>query len=190
MSRSHDAVVIGASAGGQEALHRVLPRLPADYGLAVALVQHITADAGDLVAANLARCCAMRVKDAGDKEALQAGTIYVAPAGYHLLVEEGRSLSLSVDPPVHWSRPSIDVLFESAAEVFEERLVGVILTGANEDGSRGLRAVKERGGLAVVQDPRTAHCDVMPRAARAATGVDHVVDLEALVELLLGLHHA
>ena len=187
MSGRYEAVALGVSAGGQEALRQVLPRLPEGYPLVVVVVQHIPADAGDLIAANLDVRCAARVKDAEDKEPLEAGTIYVAPAGYHLLVEEERTFSLSVDPQVNWARPSIDVLLESAAEVLEERLAGVILTGANEDGSQGLRAVKERGGLTVVQDPETAHCDVMPLAALAATEVDHVLDLDGVARLLLDL---
>ena len=187
MSGGYDAVVVGVSAGGQEALDHVLSPLPVGYPLVVVVVQHIPADAGGLIASSLDRCCALRVKDAADKEPLKAGTVYVAPAGYHLLVEEERIFSLSVDELVNWARPSIDVLFESAADVFEERLVGVILTGANGDGSEGLRAVKEQGGLAVVQDPQTARVDVKPRAALEATEVDHVVDLDGVAALLLGL---
>ena len=189
MSGRFDAVVMGLSAGGQKAMDRVLPLLPRDFSLPLVVVQHITPDADGLVASNLAQRCAVAVKDAEDKEPLQPGTVYVAPAGYHLLVEEERTFSLSLDPPVNWARPSIDVLFDSAAEVFEERLVGIILTGANSDGSQGLEQVKQRGGLAVVQDPRTAQVDVMPRAAMAATEVDHVLGLEGIARLLVELHH-
>ncbi len=187
MSGAREAVVVGVSAGGEEALRLILGRLPEDFSLVVAVVQHIPADSGDLVAENLDARCAVRVKSAEDKEPLAAGTVYVAPAGYHLLVEEERVFSLSVDPLVNWARPSIDVLFETAAEVFEQRLVGVILTGANADGSQGLRAVKDRGGVAVVQDPKTARVDVMPLAALAATPVDHVLDLDGVADLLVSL---
>ncbi len=124
------------------------------------------------------------VSEAEDKEPFCAGHAYLAPAGYHLLIESDRSLSLDVDLRVNYACPSIDVLFESAADVFAAALIGVVLTGANADGARGLKAIKEHGGLAVVQDPQTALA-AMPRAALEATPVDHVVDLLQIAPLLI-----
>ena len=125
------------------------------------------------------------VSEAEDKEPFCAGHAYLAPAGYHLLIESDRSLSLSVDQRVNHSCPSIDVLFESAADVFAESLIGGVLTGANADGAQGLKAIKARGGLAVVQNPQTASALAMPRAALEATPVDHVVDLGRIAPLLI-----
>jgi two-component system, chemotaxis family, protein-glutamate methylesterase/glutaminase len=179
------AVVIGVSAGGIEALKILLPALPVSFPLPIAIVQHRDQRAGDFLAACLNGVSRIAVSEAEDKEPFCAGHAYLAPAGYHLLIESDRCLSLSVDRPVNHSCPSIDVLFESAADVFAESLIGVVLTGANADGARGLKAIKARGGLAVVQDPQTASAMAMPRAALEATPVDHVVDLQQIAPLLI-----
>jgi len=180
MIKGYEAIVVGVSAGGLEAITCILPHLPADFTLPLMVVQHIPANTSELMVQSLKGTCALPIKEAMDKEAINPGTVYIAPAGYHLLVEEQRTLSLSVDPPVNWARPSIDVLFQSAAEVYEQSLVGIVLTGANKDGSEGLKAIKEHGGLAVVQDPQTAQVDVMPRAAMDAASPDHVLGLEEI----------
>lgn len=179
------AVVIGVSAGGIEALKILLPALPASFPLPLAIVQHRNQRSDGFLAAYLDRMSKIAVSEAEDKEPLCAGHAYLAPAGYHLLIEADRSLSLSVDPRVNCSCPSIDVLFESAADVFTESLIGIVLTGANADGAQGLNAIKTRGGLAIVQDPQTASATAMPRAALVATAVDHVVDLERIASLLI-----
>jgi two-component system chemotaxis response regulator CheB len=179
------AVVIGVSAGGIEALKILLPALPASFPLPLAIVQHRNQRSDGFLAAYLDRMSEIAVSEAEDKEPLRAGHAYLAPAGYHLLIEADRSLSLSVDPRVNYSCPSIDVLFESAADVFSESLIGIVLTGANADGAQGLNAIKTRGGLAIVQDPQTASATAMPRAALVATAVDHVVDLERIASLLI-----
>lgn len=127
------------------------------------------------------------VKEAEDKESLSSGTAYLAPPGYHLLIEPDRSFSLSVDERVNHARPSIDVLFESAAEVFGGTLIGIILTGANADGARGLKTIKEYGGLAIVQNPEEAENPTMPKAALTATEVDYIVSLEQLTTILFQL---
>jgi len=127
------------------------------------------------------------VKEAEDKEPLRSGIAYLAPPGYHLLIEPDRSFSLSVDARVNYSCPSIDVLFESAAHVFGESLIGVVLTGANKDGAQGLKIIKEHGGLAIVQNPESAEARSMPQAALAAVSADYVVDLEQLAPLLVQL---
>jgi two-component system, chemotaxis family, protein-glutamate methylesterase/glutaminase len=183
-SPRYDAVAIGVSTGGLRALDIILRGLPADYPLPLLIVQHIDRDARGGLAGLLDARCALTVKEADDQDEIVPGTAYLAPANYHLLVENRRRLSLSVDPPVSFARPSIDVLFESASDVFGSRLIGIVLTGANFDGSEGLKRVKARGGLAIVQEPTDAEAAQMPRAALAATEVDHVVALGRIGPLL------
>jgi two-component system chemotaxis response regulator CheB len=182
----YEAVVIGASAGGLQALRQLLSALPASFPMPIAIVQHI-GERSDFMADYLNQASRMLVKEAEDKEPLHAGTAYLAPAQYHLLVEPEQIFSLSVDPRVQYSRPSIDVLFESAAAVYGPNLIGIVLTGANSDGAEGLRIVKQNGGLAIVQSPANAASDAMPRAALAATKADYVANLDELAPLLLQL---
>lgn len=184
---SYRAAAIGVSSGGLQALTALLGRLPADLPLALLIVQHLGADAGDGLARLLDQRCALRVKEADEGEAVRPGTAYLAPPNYHLLVENDGVLALSVDPPVSFARPSIDVLFESAAMVFGPQLIGIVLTGANADGSAGLRTIKAYGGLAVVQDPAEAEATPMPLAALAATPVDHILALQQIADLLIEL---
>ena len=159
------AVVIGASAGALEALSVILPGLPADYPLPVMVVVHIRADRHSVLATLFDAKCALPVREAQDKEPISAGTIYFAPPDYHLLVETDHTLSLSSDEPVFFSRPAIDVLFDSAADAYGEGLVGIVLSGANQDGAEGLGAVVKAGGTAIVQSPATAYAAAMPEAA-------------------------
>jgi two-component system chemotaxis response regulator CheB len=182
-----ELVVIGASWGGLQAVERVLETLPRDFGAAVVIAQHRKADTdeGRLTRLLDARC-ALSVCEAEDKQALDAGTVLLAPADYHLLVEPG-SVALSVDPQVHYSRPSIDVLFSSAADAYGVRTAGVVLTGANADGAEGLRRIASRGGVAIVQDPATAARREMPDAALAATPEARVAALEEIGPLLADL---
>jgi two-component system chemotaxis response regulator CheB len=181
------AVVIGVSAGGIEALTLLLPALPAGFPVPVAIAQHRDPRADNFLAGYLDRLSRIAVSEAEDKEPFCAGHAYLAPAGYHLLLEADCTLSLSVDARVNHSCPSIDVLFESAADVFARSLIGIVLTGANADGAHGLKAIKARGGMAIVQDPETAQAAAMPRAALAATPVDHVVALAGIAPLLLSV---
>lgn len=183
----YEAIVIGASAGGLQALKTVLTALPASFPFPIAIVQHIADRSESVMAELLDRASRIAVNEAEDKELLRPGTAYLAPPGYHLLIEPDRSFSLSVDERVNYACPSIDVLFESAAEVFGKALIGVILTGANADGAHGLKTIKAHGGLAIVQNPENAESPVMPRAALAATEVDYRVNLEQLAPLLLRL---
>ncbi len=180
----YEAAVIGVSAGGLNALSIVLSSLSKDLRMSLMVVQHSHPDSGDFLARHLSAICPLTVKPAEEKESIGAGVVYMAPANYHLLVETDRTLSLSIDALVNYARPSVDVLFESASDTYGAALIGIILTGANVDGSRGLKAVKEAGGLAVVQEPDTAEADVMPRAALAAVQVDHVLTLEKIPILL------
>ncbi|MGU3496249.1 chemotaxis protein CheB [Xanthobacteraceae bacterium A53D] len=159
------AVVIGASAGALEALSALLPVLPETFGLPVMVVVHLPPDRGSIMADLLQAKCRIRVREAEDKQPIVDGTVYFAPPDYHLLVEVDRSLALSTEAPVLFSRPSIDVLFESAADAYGPGLIGIVLTGANQDGARGLRAVLDAGGTALIQDPATAFAAAMPEAA-------------------------
>jgi two-component system chemotaxis response regulator CheB len=181
----YEAVVLGVSAGGLQALKTLLPALPASFPLPIAIVQHIGERSDNFFSEYLDRSSSIIVKEAEDKEPLMARTAYLAPPGYHLLIEADRSFSLSVDPRVNHSCPSIDVLFESAAKAFGESLIGIILTGANADGAQGLKTISEHGGLTIVQNPRTAEASTMPLAAINATRVDHIVDLEHIALLLM-----
>ncbi len=179
-----EAVVIGCSAGGIEALSEILPSLPGDMPIPVLIVQHISPDTDGFLVHFLDESCPVKVKEAEDGEDIQPGIVYIAPANYHLLVEKDRSLSLSVDSHVNYSRPSIDILFETASWVYRENLVGILLTGANSDGSRGLKTVQEQGGLTVVQDPSTASAPFMPQSAFDLIKVDHSLPLEEITTLL------
>lgn len=179
-----DAVVIGASAGGIQALSALLPALSPGTRASIFIVIHLPRDKPSVLAGILARKCALPVHEAEDKEPVLPGIVYVAPTNYHLLIDEGPRISLSADDPVHHSRPSIDVLFESAAEIYRDRLLGMILTGANEDGARGLAAIKDGGGLTVVQSPDTALAPLMGMAALALRPADWVLPLEQIAEAL------
>ena len=179
-----EAVVMGCSTGGIEALTEILSALPAHYSLPLLIVQHLSPASDDFSARYLDESCQVSVKEAEDAEEIQPGVVYIAPANYHLLVETDRHLSLSVDKPVHFSRPSIDVLFETASWVFKEQLVGILLTGANSDGSQGLKRIQEQGGMTVVQDPSTAISPTMPQSALDLIKVDHRLSLEKISALL------
>jgi two-component system chemotaxis response regulator CheB len=179
-----EAAVIGVSAGGMHALRTILCAIPETYPLPIVIVQHRGVRSDDYMIEALNDLCAITVKEAEDKEGMRPRVAYIAPADYHLLIEPDRTFSLSVDEKVQYSRPSIDVLFESAAETFASKLIGIVLTGANSDGAQGLRTIKQRGGLAIVQDPETAEAPPMPKAALRATAVDHVASLERIGALL------
>ena len=178
------AVVIGASTGGVSALKILLGELPVDFPVPVLVATHISPDSDDGLAVLLDTLCAIRVKEADEQEPLVPGTVYLAPANYHLLVERGGNLALSIDPPVNFARPSVDVLFESAAEAYGAELIGIILTGAGSDGSKGLLKIKNRGGMAIVQAPADAEMDSMPRSALQLLKADHVVPLKGIPPLL------
>ncbi|NJC05731.1 two-component system chemotaxis response regulator CheB [Sphingomonas kaistensis] len=180
------AVVIGASAGAVQALSEILPRLPADYPLPVLVVVHVPSAPSGLTTLFSTKC-AMAVVEPDDKEMLAPGTIYFAPPGYHLLVEPGGSVALSADEPVLYSRPSIDVLFESAADSFGPALLGIVLTGANEDGARGAAQIVAQGGSVLVEDPATAYAATMPAAALAHCPAARALSLDAICEALISV---
>jgi two-component system chemotaxis response regulator CheB len=181
------AIVIGASAGAIQALSKILPALPAGYPIPVLVIVHIPADRSDLLAPLFQAKCRLVVKEAEDKEPVLPGSIYFGPSDYHVLVEADHTVSLSADEPVLYSRPSIDVLFESAADAYGAALVGVILTGANEDGAVGLQAITTAGGVALVEDPATAFASAMPSAALDLSAEAQSMSLDEIAAYLVGL---
>lgn len=168
---------MGTSAGGLKALKRILSVLPTDFPVPIAVVQHISPQSRNLSVAHLNSNCLLEVIECEDKEPLSAGMVYIAPPNYHLLIEKDRSIGLSVDPKVNFSRPSIDVLFETAAEVFTDELAAVVLTGANNDGTAGSLKIKEYGGIVIVQDPATAESEMMPGSVIESAGADYILPL-------------
>lgn len=178
------AVVIGASAGGVEALSTVLPQLPSDH-CAVLVVIHLPPNKPSVMAELFAEKCRMRVVEAEDKAPIETGTIYFAPPDYHVLVEPDFSIALSNEAPVWFSRPSIDVLFETAADAYGANLTGIILTGANEDGASGLRAVMAQGGRGLIQSPEAAYARLMPETARDLSPQAQVLPLDRIAAELL-----
>jgi two-component system chemotaxis response regulator CheB len=179
-----EAVVIGASAGALEALSVIVPALPAGFGLPLIVVVHVPPDRRSMLAELFQAKCRIPVREAEDKEPINPGTVYFAPPDYHLLVETEKSLSLSSDEPVLFSRPSIDVLFESAADAYGSALIAIILTGANQDGAKGMKAVAEAGGVVLVQNPDGAFASAMPEAAIRMCPGARVMSLDAIAAYL------
>jgi two-component system, chemotaxis family, protein-glutamate methylesterase/glutaminase len=184
---SYALVVIGASWGGLRAVQEVLDGLGDTSPAPIVVAQHRGAGAGERLAQLLQRSTELTVREAEDKDRLTPGSVYLAPPDYHTLIESDGTLALSTEGHVRHARPSIDVLFRSAAEAYRERCVGVVLTGANDDGAEGLALIKQLGGVAVVQDPRTAERREMPAAAIDATHADIVLPLEEIGLFLRGL---
>lgn len=178
-----EIVVVGASTGGLKALQVLLSGLPEEFSLPMVMVQHRGKDVEIGLCEFLSRSSRLPVTEPEDKEPLLRGRAYLAPRDYHLMVQSG-SFALSIDPPVGFARPSIDVLFESVADEYRERAVGVILTGANHDGAHGLARIKEQGGLTLVEDPLTAACREMPDAAINLTKVDRILPLQEVAACL------
>ncbi len=185
-------LVIGFSAGGIPLVTQILESMPADYPLPIAIVGHWPSGHESHLAELLGASCQLPVSAAKDKEAIVAGRVYLAPADYHLLIDRtmpsAANFALSVDAPVKSVRPSIDVLFESAAQVFESSLIAVLLCGANSDGADGMVAVKQLGGLTIVLDPQECEFSTMPRSAIAGTTVDYVSSMDEIVSLLRSVH--
>ena len=187
VSRGHALVVMGASWGGLEVLQAILRALPADLGAAVVVAQHRSAESHPTAFRDLLGATTrLTVCEADDKDRLEAGTVYIAPPDYHLMVDDS-SLALTTDAPEHFARPSINVLFESAAESYREHCIGVVLTGANDDGATGLARIVELGGRAIVQDPATATRAEMPAAALAAVPSARVAPVPELPSVIVEL---
>lgn len=179
-SLKNKAIVMGVSAGGLQALTSVLPSLEKDFPLPILIVQHMSKDFDSYLADHLQKICTLDVMFAEDKQPIEPSTVYIGPPGYHLLVERGFSLALSLEKQVNYSRPSIDVLFKSAAEAYLDSLIGVVMTGANSDGTKGLQRIKDLGGMTVVQAPETAEVPIMPQSAIDHIDVDYIVPLKKL----------
>ncbi|MBI1882134.1 MAG: chemotaxis protein CheB [Chloroflexi bacterium] len=183
----YEAIVIGGSAGGLSALQTVLTLLPADFRLPILVVLHRLPAPDNSLAFTLNESCQLMVKEAEQHEYIKPGWVYIAPANYHLLVERDKSFSLSIDAKVCYSRPSIDILFETAADAYRSGLIGIILTGANNDGTAGLKKIKAQGGLTIAQDPATAEAKVMPNSAIQENVIDKIYSLPEISSFLTRL---
>ena len=186
-NKRYEAVVIGVSAGGLAVLSGILGGLPAGFPVPVSVIQHRSKEERTLLEEVLQARCAIRIRQAEEKESIRGGVVYFAPADYHLLIEKDRSFSLTCEGPVNYSRPSIDLLFESAAEAYGDALIGIVLTGTNIDGAAGIRAIRGRGGLTIAQDPAKAAYREMPQAAIQTGSVEQVLDPEEIKAFLLQL---
>jgi len=187
LARDIAAIAIGASTGGVEALTRLLPALPGDLAASVFVVLHLPRERASLLPEIFAPRCRVPVRDVHDKDPILGGTIYFAPPDYHLLIDEGPQLALSMDDPVEFSRPSVSVLFETAAAVYRERLLALQLTGAGSDGAGGMQAVHAAGGITVVQQPDDARMPQMPQSALDRISADYVLTLEQIMNLFEAL---
>ena len=182
-----NVVVIGGSAGSLDVIMQLVPFLPVDAGACYILVVHRKNDADSVLANIVSARTAMPVHEVEDKEAIQANCIFIAPPDYHLLVENREMFSLDSSEKLHYSRPSIDVTFESVAETFGEKTIGVLLSGANADGAKGLKRIKEAGGIAIAQNPKSAEVGFMPLQAIRIKAVNQVLNAEEIAPVLIGL---
>ena len=181
----YQAIVIGVSSGGMNAMKIIFSQLPKEFGIPIIIVQHIGSHSENMWIKLLNDKSNIELKEADEKEKIEKGKVYIAPANYHLLIERNKTFTLSIDERVNYARPSIDVLFETAAEAYKNKLIGVVLTGSNNDGTKGLLRIKECGGLTIVQDPDTAESYYMPASAIASLTPDHILSLEKIVKLLI-----
>jgi two-component system chemotaxis response regulator CheB len=181
----YEAIVVGVSSGGMNALKFIFSALPADFSLPIIIVQHISAYSDNGWIKILNKKSNLTIKEADEKEKIETGKVYIAAANYHLLIENDKTFSLTIDEHVNFARPSVDVLFESAADAYKEKLIGVVLTGSNNDGTKGIKRIKELGGMAIIQDPETAESSIMPASAIAAIQPDYILSLEKIVQLLI-----
>ncbi len=186
-AHKYEVVVLGCSMGGMHAMEAIFGVLPEEFPVPIIVAQHRYRTSGEALPSFLRRHSKLNVVDALDKQWVKPGNVYLAPADYHLMIDRGGELSLSVDAAVAYSRPSIDVLFESAADAYTAGCIGVVLTGANADGARGAARIKQRGGFVVVQDPETAESPAMPRAAIDAARVDRILPLNRIGPFLIEL---
>ncbi len=188
MRQKYGVVLIGTSTGGTEALRRIFAAISPAFTLPIIVVQHLHPLQDKATIVQFHENCKIPIKVAEEQEHIQPGQVYIAPPNYHLLIEDDHTFALSIDAKVNFARPSIDVLFESAVDVYRHHLIGVILTGANRDGAQGLNSIANKGGLTIVQDPETAIAPVMPLAAIAATKVHHILSPDRIGRLLTTLN--
>jgi two-component system chemotaxis response regulator CheB len=182
---NYEAIVMGVSSGGMNAMKVIFSLLPKNFKTPIIIVQHIGKQSNNKWIELINNISNISIKEADEKEIIKPGVVYFAPPNYHLLIEKTKSFSLTVDERVNFARPSIDVLFESAAEAYKGKLIGVILTGSSTDGTLGLKRIKKCGGVTIVQDPSTAESDYMPASAIAAITVDYILPLEGIIDLLI-----
>ncbi|TKG92319.1 chemotaxis protein CheB [Puteibacter caeruleilacunae] len=183
----YKAIVIGTSYGGLEAIKAIIPKLPKDFPLALLIVLHIGDNDNTTFINLLNDSSEILIKEAEEKESIKPGIVYFAPPNYHLLVEKDETISLSTEPKVNFSRPSIDVLFESASWVYRDQLIGIVMSGANSDGADGLKLIKANGGTTIVENPCSSYAPTMPRAALKSTKPDYRLKLEAIKDQLMKL---
>jgi len=183
----YEAIVIGVSAGGMNALKFIFSVLPYEFSIPIIIVQHVSARSDNEWIKLLNDKSNLTIKEADEKEKIVSGNVYIAPANYHLMIENDKTFSLTIDEYVNFARPSIDVLFESAAEAYKDKLIGIVLTGSNNDGTKGIKQIMECGGLAIIQDPKTAESSTMPASAIAVIQPDYILSLEKIVQLLIKL---
>ena len=186
---AYKAIVIGASAGGFFTLGKLLSLLPKDFSIPILVVQHISPNSDSYMPIYLNSNCKITVKEADEKEPILPGFVYFAPPNYHLLVEEDHTISLSNDEKLNYSRPSIDILFETASYAYESELIGIILTGANSDGAIGLAQIKDAGGYCIVQDPKEADTQAMPLAAIEKATPHKTLIIEKIAQLLISFNN-
>lgn len=182
---NYEAIVIGVSSGGLNAMKIMFSLLPKDFNTSIIIVQHIGAHSDNQWIKLLNDKSNLFIKEADEKEIIEKGNVYIAPPNYHLLIEKDKTFSLTIDERINYARPSIDVLFESAAEAYKDKLIGVILTGSNNDGTKGIKRIQEYGGLSIIQDPKTAESAYMPASAIAAIKPDYILSLEDIIKLLI-----
>jgi two-component system chemotaxis response regulator CheB len=185
----YEAIVIGVSSGGMNAMKIMFSLLPKNFRTPIIIVQHIGARSDGHFIKLLNKQSNVSIKEADEKEKIENGTVYIAPPNYHLMIESDATFSLTIEERVNYARPAIDVLFESAAIAYKDKLIGVILTGSSSDGSLGLKKIKEYGGLAIAQDPKTAESGYMPAAAIAVVQMDFILSLEEIIKLLIKIDH-
>jgi two-component system chemotaxis response regulator CheB len=185
----YEAIVIGVSSGGMNVLKIISSALPIDFKIPIIIVQHVGAHSENQWIQLLNEKSNLHIKEADEKEKIEKGTIYIAPPNYHLLIEKDKTFSITIDERVNFARPSIDVLFESAAEAYRNKLIGIVLTGSNNDGTVGITRIKECGGLAIIQDPKTAESPYMPQSAIDTIEADYILSIENIVALLIELDY-
>jgi two-component system chemotaxis response regulator CheB len=180
-------VVIGTSAGGIDALMKILPAFKAPSSLSVALVIHLHPQGENLIPSLMSPDCEFKIKEAESGEPIIGKTIYVAPVNYHLCLEPNHTLSLSSEPLLNFSRPSIDMLFESAAYAYHKHVLGILLTGANDDGARGLKCIQDTGGLTLIQNPESSEFPMMPKSALAMFKPNLILNLDQIAKFITEL---
>lgn len=182
---SYNAIVIGVSAGGMNALKLMFSLLPKSFVTPIIIVQHISAHSDSEWIRLLKEKSNIKIKEADEKEKIENATVYIAPPNYHLLIEKDKTFSLTIDERVNFARPSIDVLFESAADAYKNELIGIVLSGSNQDGTKGMMRIKEHNGLTIVQNPDTAEYSAMPSSVISKIQVNHILALEDIIKLLI-----